>query len=155
MQIQTMGRERPSLSFKWLLVLSAMLTAVLFPYGWLADRWGWFAILTNFIFHAEAMHIVGHLLLFTSTGLLGLYLWPGLRRFPLRYILILLGLGLAQEWLQLISFKYHAFSLSELFDLVVDLCGAWLAWKTAPFLFRRPEKLWRPENATLKARRES
>lgn len=111
----------------WLIFATLTFIALaLFPYGWLAQRWHFFAHVVNMVFGTEMAHVVGHWLLFTAMGTAVLRLLP-VRRWWL-FVGIMLMLGVAQEILQLVTFKTRPFGLAELFDLAVDLAGAWTAW---------------------------
>ena len=115
----------------WLL-LAGLVGGALFPYGWLADVSPTFERGLEWVFRSDAAHVVGHLFIFGLLATAVLLLFPGLRKRPFLFYALILILGLAQEALQLISFKHHFFSSGELFDLAVDLCSA-----TAVFLFFR------------------
>lgn len=108
----------------WLLPLLAL---VLFPYGWLAELWPLFDRFVNLVFEAELAHVVAHAASFFGLGLVLLRLWPRLLARPRLYWALLLGLGAAQELLQLLSFKHRFVTGAELFDLGVDAAGAALA----------------------------
>ena len=112
--------------YLWPLLLLLGLT--LFPYGWLVDRWPLFARLVDFVFESELSHTVGHFALFALVGTAVLLTFPGLRRQPRRYMLLILMLGTVQELLQLATFKHRFFSLAETYDVLVDLRGAALAF---------------------------
>ncbi|MEZ4512759.1 MAG: hypothetical protein R3C62_12850 [Chloroflexota bacterium] len=117
----------------WLL-LAGLVSGALFPYGWLADISPTFERGLAWVFRSDAAHVVGHLFVFGLLATAVLVLFPGLKKRPFPFYALILTLGLAQEALQLISFKHHFFSSGELFDLVVDLCSA-----TAVFLFFRKQ----------------
>lgn len=115
----------------WLL-LAGLVGGALFPYGWLADVSPTFERGLEWVFRSDAAHVVGHLFIFGLLATAVLILFPGLKKRPFLFYALILTLGLAQEALQLLSFKHHFFSSGELFDLVVDLCSA-----TAVFLLLR------------------
>lgn len=81
------------------------------------------------IYHAEWAHIVGHLLVFGGLVVLALLVFrmPQNRRTAIILTVILLGVALAQEALQL-QWKGRAFGWPEVFDLGVDLVGGMLGW---------------------------
>ena len=114
----------------WLLAsLLLFIFLALFPYGWLAERWWLFGWVTDFIFATELAHVVGHLILFAAVGTAVLHTFPRLQRYPRLYLTLIFWLGLAQEILQLVSFKQRPFAANELLDIGVDLLGAFIAYK--------------------------
>lgn len=118
---------------RWVwLMLAGLVSGALFPYGWLADISPKFERGLEWVFRSDAAHVVGHLLVFGLLATAVLLLFPGLRKRPFLFYTLILTLGLAQEGLQLLSFKHHFFSSGELFDLGVDFCSA-----TAVYLFFR------------------
>jgi hypothetical protein len=111
-------------NFKLLTLVAVLVTAVLFPYGWLANRWQLFDGVVNWLFATEAMHIVGHLGLYGGLGTAVLIIFPQLCQRPYHYLLLIFSVGLTQEILQLLTFKGRFFTTNELFDLSVDLLAA-------------------------------
>jgi len=123
-------RRRLEPKLNWLLPMAILLVGLaLFPYGWLAERWWLFGWVTDFIFGTELAHVVGHLVLFAAVGTAVLYTFPYLQRHPRLYFILIFWLGLAQEVLQLVSFKQRPFAVNELLDISVDLLGAFIAYK--------------------------
>jgi hypothetical protein len=123
-------RKRQDNKLNWLAIGAAALVGLaLFPYGWLAERWRLFGWVTDFVFGTELAHIVGHLVLFGVLGTAVLRLFPRLQRHPRLYFTLIFWLGLAQEILQLVSFKKRPFAANELLDITVDLLGAFIAYK--------------------------
>lgn len=114
-----------SASPRWLLIGAVLLaiTAV-FPFGWLETQWPLFGALMYHVFGAEIAHVIGHFVLMGAVGTAVLLIFPPLRHRPAIYFAIMLGFGLAQEMLQLLSYKKRPFAGAELFDIVVDLLGA-------------------------------
>lgn len=108
------------------LVLFAAVALV--PYGWLAELWPLFGAVVDALFSAEWAHIVGHLGLFMGLGTAVLALFPQLRWRPGLYFALILALGMAQELLQLLTFKHRAFAAADLFDLLTDAAGAGLVF---------------------------
>ncbi len=115
--------HRPQL----LLGLFFFVGAALVPYGWLAEVWPLFGVLIDALFSAELTHIVGHFVLFAVLGTAVLILFPQLRQQPGAYFSLILILGLAQEALQLLTFKHRFFAANDLFDLFTDAAGAGIA----------------------------
>lgn len=123
-------RKQQDNKLNWLVIGAAALVGLaLFPYGWLAERWWLFGQMADFIFGTELAHVIGHLVLFAVLGTAVLTTLPRLQRRPRLYFALILGLGLAQEVLQLVSFKKRPFAANELLDIIVDLLGAFIAYK--------------------------
>ncbi len=115
---------------KWLLVsLLLFVLLALFPYGWLAERWRLFGVVTDFIFATELAHVIGHLVLYAAVGTAVLFTFPRLQKHPRLYFTLIFWLGLAQEILQLVSFKQRPFASNEIMDITVDLLGALIAYQ--------------------------
>ncbi len=112
---------------KLLMGLALFVSIALVPYGWLAEVWPLFGALVDRLFSAELAHIVGHFALFAALGTAVLTLIPRLRQQPRAYFALILALGLAQETLQLLTFKHRFFAASDLFDLLIDAAGAGVA----------------------------
>lgn len=114
----------------WLAIGAVTLVGLaLFPYGWLAERWSLAGQVADFIFGTELAHVIGHLVLFAVLGTAVLTTLPRLQRQPRLYLALILGLGLVQEILQLVSFKKRPFGGNEFLDIIVDLLGAFIAYK--------------------------
>lgn len=110
-----------------LVLVGLFVLAALFPYGWLADQWPAFGAGFNAVFGSELGHLIGHSGIFFSAGLGLLWVAPALRaRLPL-FLGILLGLGIAQEGIQLV-YKGFAPGRAELFDLLTDVTAGFVAW---------------------------
>ncbi|MCA9975401.1 MAG: hypothetical protein KC413_06610 [Anaerolineales bacterium] len=123
-------RKQQDNKLNWLAIGAVTLVGLaLFPYGWLAERWWLFGHVADFIFATELAHVVGHLVLFAMMGTAVLTTLPRLQRQPRLYFALILGLGLVQEVLQLVSFKKRPFAANELLDIIVDLLGAFIAYK--------------------------
>jgi hypothetical protein len=122
--------EKTFESEKFILWSTAVFIALaLFPMGWLAQQWPFFERVTDFIFGTEAMHVVGHLVLFAGMGTAVLTIFPRLQTYPRFYFALMFSFGFVQETLQLISFKHHFFGGNELLDLAVDLLAASVVWQ--------------------------
>lgn len=119
-------------SVLWFVVTAIFIvTFVLLPYGWLAERWETADFIVNKIFASQEAHLLGHTLLFGLAGLLLLTAVPRLEAHPLIYIGIIILLGSGQEILQLLSFKQRPFIFGDLFDVVVDVGAAVLVFMLA------------------------
>ncbi len=122
--------KRQDNKLNWLAIGAAILVGLaLFPYGWLAERWWLFGRVTDFIFGTELAHVVGHLILFAMVGTAVLHTLPRLHHHPRLYFTLIFWLGLAQEILQLVSFKQRPFAANELLDITIDLLGAFVAYR--------------------------
>ena len=83
----------------------------------------------GWMIRGEPGHIVGHLVLFGGLTILVLVMF-NLKLEPRTAVMVgigILALGLGQEFLQL-QVKDRGFGWPEIFDLAVDLIGAWLGW---------------------------
>jgi hypothetical protein len=122
-------RKRQDNKLNWLMIGAAILVGLaLFPYGWLAERWWLFGLVTDFVFGTELAHVVGHLILFAALGTAVLLIFPRLQHHPRLYFTLIFWLGLAQEILQLVSFKKRPFASNDLMDVAIDLLGAFIAF---------------------------
>ncbi len=101
---------------------------VLFPYGWLANNWAPMGWVVDTIFGAEWMHWLGHMVMYGMMGTAVLIIFPQFLDHPHYYFGLLLGIGLMQETLQLVTFKHRLFTTNELFDLLVDLLATSVIW---------------------------
>jgi hypothetical protein len=127
-------RKQHDNKLNWVAIGAVLLVGLaLFPYGWLAERWWLFGWVTDLIFATELAHIIGHLILYAAVGTAVLHTFPRLQRYPRFYFTLIFLLGLAQEILQLVSFKQRPFAANELLDISVDLLGAFIAfyWMTS------------------------
>lgn len=126
---------------RWLMAGAALLaiTAV-FPFGWLETQWPAFGTIMYYIFDAEVAHVIGHFVLMGAVGTAVLLIFPLAHHRPAVYFAIMLGFGLAQEILQLWSYKKRPFAGTELFDIVVDLTGAAIVFALFRIVAARREK---------------
>lgn len=107
------------------LPFALFLILALFPYGWLAHLWPAFGLFLNWFFETEMAHTIGHSLIFVTLGWFLLSLLPTLRsRFAL-YLMLIGGLGLGQELLQL-WYKQRPLGVNDGKDLLVDIAAATL-----------------------------
>ena len=120
----------------WILIL--WIAAMIFPLNWLRRESAFVRQNFDAAFQAEWVHIVLHLILYA--GLVVLLMWvlrlPPTTRSALVVLAILLGVALAQEFLQL-QVKARPFGGPEWFDLGVDLVGGVLGWWVHGKLLRR------------------
>lgn len=115
-----LAQRRPFL----ILALILFVATALFPFGWLATVWPGFNAAANFVFGTQISHIIGHFAVFMMMGAGVLALFPSLRQRFWLYFGLLLFFGLAQEFLQIASFKHIVPGFDELLDLTMDMLGA-------------------------------
>ena len=125
---------------RWLMAGATVLalTAV-FPFGWLETKWPLFGAIMYHVFGAERAHVIGHFVLMGAVGTAVLLVFPRLRHRPAVYFTIMLGFGLAQELLQLLSYKKRPFTGAEWFDIAIDLIGAAVVLIVFRIVTRRQE----------------
>lgn len=102
--------------------LGIFLVISLFPFGWLGEQWPWFGLWLGQTLRGPLGHGIAHFSLFLLLGLLLLWFFPRLRSRLGLSLLLGLGLGIAQEGIQLL-YKQRPLVWDELRDLVVDLVG--------------------------------
>lgn len=107
-----------------LIFMLLILLGALFPYGTLQGRSPFANYLIVHVFQSDLSHIIAHFLLFFAIGGGLLALFPVLRRYPVLYASVIINIGVAQEFLQLATFKRRPVGRGDLFDLLVDLIGA-------------------------------
>ena len=110
-----------------LAALTVGLALVLFPFGWLGEVWRPFGQVIDSLFSTAWAHAIGHSALFCLLGLLVLAIFPALRRWPWRYLGLLLLAGVGQEAFQLL-YKGRLLLFDDLRDLATDLFGLLLAF---------------------------
>lgn len=110
------------------LYILALLSVALFPYGWLANHSPLFGLLVDLLLRTELAHTVGHFTLFALLGTTLLLVFPRLRQQPHLFLALILLCGMAQETLQLLTFKHHFVTWAEVYDLVIDVMGAGVAF---------------------------
>jgi hypothetical protein len=109
------------------------LIGILFPIAWIGRFSSWFQGYFEVLFAREWVHIVMHIMLFAGLAILILFAsdlpltWKGLRWI----LLISLGVGVVQEYLQQVSGHIPDLRWNSLLDLGVDLGGAILGFGAA------------------------
>ncbi|NJN18366.1 MAG: hypothetical protein HC822_19975 [Oscillochloris sp.] len=112
---------------KYLLIsLFVLISLAVVPYGWIAEHIPAVDRVLDGLFAGEFAHAVGHTLIFFTIGTALLLAWPGLRRAPMRYMLMMFSIALIQEGLQLM-FKDRGIILNDITDIATDLVAAGLA----------------------------
>jgi hypothetical protein len=106
--------------------LAVALALILFPLGWLGEIWRPFGRIVDALFPTAWEHAIGHASLFCLLGLVALITVPALRRYPWRYLSLLLLAGLGQEAFQLL-YKGRLLLFDDVRDLATDLAGLLLA----------------------------
>jgi len=102
--------------------LLVLLMLILFPFGWLGEQWPAFGRELDQLFSTDGRHAIGHAALFTLLGLAALIVLPHLRTRPMRYLGMLLLVGVGQEFLQLL-YKRRLLLFDDGRDLLTDLAG--------------------------------
>lgn len=119
-QKSNMRELRPYL----ILALILFVAAAMFPYGLITELSPRLNHLFNHFFGSQMAHIIAHFGLFVVMGSGVWLLFPRLRRHFWLYLGLMVLLGVAQEFLQIATFK-DAISISdEILDLTVDTLGA-------------------------------
>jgi len=130
---------------RMILLFALFLILALFPYGWLAHLWPPFGLFLNWFFETEMAHTIGHSLIFATLGWFLLTLLPTLRsRFAL-YLMLIGGLGLGQELLQL-WYKQRPLGVNDGKDLLVDVAAASLFF----FIYQ-----WRAKQTQIASRKQN
>ncbi len=110
-----------------LVPLLVLLALILFPFGWLGDQWPAFGSGLDQVFSIDGRHAIGHAALFGLLGLAALIMLPRLRTKPLRYLSMLLLVGVGQEFFQLL-YKGRLPLFDDGRDLLTDLAGMIVAF---------------------------
>lgn len=118
-----------------IMIIVLMVAGMLFPVNLLAANNPDVKIVFDQVADTEFSHVIAHLLLYGSFALLAVFLFR--MQFSMRTGLILLVavilIGIGQEYLQL-QVKRRVFSNPEIFDLQVDVAGAYLGWRLSYYL---------------------
>jgi hypothetical protein len=136
------GTDNASMIRK-MMVLIVWLGALLTPPDWIGKALVAARQVVGLAYRSEAGHVIGHLTLYAVLAALVLHLLGKPRGWAAAVILgvVVLATGLAQEAVQL-QVKGRAFGGPEVFDLGVDLAGAWLGWWVYWRLASRARYLW-------------
>lgn len=110
-----------------LVPLLVLLVLILFPFGWLGEQWPAFGSGLDQVFSTDGRHAIGHAALFGLLGLAALIMLPRLRTKPLRYLSMLLLVGVGQEFFQLL-YKGRLPLFDDGRDLLTDLAGMIVAF---------------------------
>ena len=110
-----------------LVSLLVLLALTLFPFGWLGQRWPAFGRGLDQVFSTDGRHAAGHAALFCLLGCAALMVLPHLRTRPMRYLSMLLLVGVGQELFQLL-YKGQLLLFDDGRDLLTDLAGIVVAF---------------------------
>jgi len=114
-------------SFVRLAPLLALLACTLFPFGWLGELWPAFGHGLELVFSNDGRHAIGHAALFCLLGSAALAVLPRLYLRPVRYLTVLLLIGVGQEFFQLL-YKGRLLLFDDGRDLLTDLAGIVIAF---------------------------
>jgi hypothetical protein len=109
------------------MLLVLILALVLFPFGWLGQLWPAFGRGLDGVFSTDRRHAIGHALLFCLLGMAVLAALPRLAAQPARYLGLLLGVGIGQEFFQML-YKRQLLLFDDGRDLLTDLAGVVIAF---------------------------
>jgi hypothetical protein len=107
--------------------LLVLLALALFPFGWLGQLWPAFGRGIDQVFSTDGWHAVGHAGLFCLLGLATLAVLPHLHARPVRYLGLLLLVGVGQELFQML-YKGRLLLVDDGRDLLTDLAGIVVAF---------------------------
>jgi fumarate reductase subunit D len=110
-----------------LVPLLVLLALMLFPFGWLGEQWPAFGRRLEQVFSTDARHAIGHAALFCLLGLATLIVLPRLHTRPMRYLGMLLLVGIGQEFFQML-YKSQLPLFDDSRDLLTDLAGMIVAF---------------------------
>ena len=104
-----------------------LLALILFPFGWLGELWPAFGRGLDLVFSTDGRHAVGHAALFCLLGSVTLVVLPQLHARPVRYLGMLLLVGVGQELFQML-YKGRLLLFDDGRDLLTDLAGIVVAF---------------------------
>jgi hypothetical protein len=110
--------------------LLVLLALTLFPFGWLGQLWPAFGRGLAGVFSTDGRHALGHAALFCMLGLAALAVLPHLHARPVRYLVLLLLVGVGQELFQML-YKGRLLLFDDGRDLLTDLAGIVVAFAFA------------------------
>jgi hypothetical protein len=122
-----------------LLPLLVLLMLTLFPFGWLGELCPAFGRVLDAVFPTDRQHAIGHAGLFCVLGLTALAALPQLRARPLRYLGMLLLVGVGQEFFQML-YKGRLLLFDDTRDLATDLAGMVVAFMVVWACSRREQR---------------
>ena len=134
MQNSLQRQNNFKLNSRWLLAgLLLLVGAALFPYGLIpfGRILSFSPALRHEMYHLFATwqaHVIGHAALFFVLGTAVLLAFPALLKRPKLYFGIILLLGVLQEFFQIVGFKHRGVVFDDIFDVAVDLTGAFVAF---------------------------
>jgi hypothetical protein len=107
--------------------LLVLLALTLFPFGWLGELWPAFGRGLDRVFSDDGRHAIGHAALFCLLGCATLLLLPRLRARPAMYLVMLMLVGVGQEFFQML-YKRQLLLFDDSRDLLTDLAGVAVAF---------------------------
>ena len=119
--------------------LLVLLALILFPFGWLGQQSPAFGRGLDHVFSTDRRHAIGHAALFCLMGLATLIVLPSLHARPLRYLGMLVLVGIGQEFFQLL-YKRRLLLFDDGRDLLTDLAGMIAAFVVV-WIWRRSKAL--------------
>ena len=117
--------------------LVLLLIPALFPIGWLGQQLPPVDAGLSLFFGSVAAHAVAHTTIFFTVGMVVLLTFPALQRMPVRYTLLMLSLGVAQEAFQLL-YKQRPLVFDDFRDLASDAVGFVVAFVVVKAGSREP-----------------
>jgi len=124
------------------ILLAVWLVGILFPLNWLERIVSNLRQVYWMLTGSEPVHVIGHLILFSGLVILILQVFqlPLNKRSAIWLVLLVLALGLGQEYFQL-QVKGRLFGWPEVFDLSVDLTAGAVGWAAYQYYLRNARYL--------------
>jgi hypothetical protein len=82
------------------------------------------------------VHVVGHAMIFMMMGTAVLLRFPSLLYRPKVYFGLMAGLGILQEFFQIVGFKHRGLVFDDFFDICVDVTGALIIFLLLRFIVK-------------------
>jgi glycopeptide antibiotics resistance protein len=123
--------------FVLLVVGAALFPYGLIPFGRIFSIWPELGHGLYHVFASWPAHVVGHGLIFMVMGTAVLLRFPSLLQRPKVYLALMLGLGILQEFFQIVGFKHRALVFDDVFDVFVDVAGALIAFLLLRLLWKK------------------
>jgi len=119
------------------ILLMVWLVGILIPLNWMERFVSNLRRVYWMLTGSEPVHVIGHLILFSGLVILILQIFqlPLNKRTAIWLVLLVLMMGLGQEYFQL-QVKRRAFGWPEVFDLGVDLAAGAVGWAAYHYYLR-------------------